>query len=135
MRRRPRETSQSYREAVRYENSFEMTATFEQDGRTPDVEGRFDGGNAYWRAEVDGQVSETYMVDASQYAVSDGECYCNTGQQGGSGGFDFESFDSDTSALPDVTAEGTTTIEGETMLVYEFVPEAARGSRARQPIT
>ena len=120
-------TNQSYREAVRYENSVEITGTFEQDGRTTDIKGRFNGGNAYWRTEVDGQVSEIYMVDGDQYTVSDGECYRNTGQQGGSGGFDLGSFDSDTSELPDVTAEGTTTIEGETMLVYEFASEAASG--------
>lgn len=117
----------SFREAVRYEESFAMTATFEQNGEATRAEGRFNGGNFYWRVEQDGQVTESYWVDGDHYLVTDGQCFLNPGQGGESGAFDPESVRSDPEDLPEVTAEGTTTIDGETMFVYEFASEAAAG--------
>lgn len=117
----------SFREAVRYEESFAMTGTFQQDGQPAEAEGRFNGGNFYMRFEQDGQVVESYWVDGDHYLVADGQCFLNPGRGGVSGAFDPESVREDPEDLPEVTAEGTTTIDGETMYVYEFASEAAAG--------
>lgn len=121
------ETRQSFREAVQYETSFVMTGTFEQDGQTAEAEGRFNGGNFYMQFEQDGQVTESYWVDGDHYLVADGQCFLNPGRGGVSGAFDPDNVRKNPEDLPEVTAKGTTTIDGETMLVYEFASESAAG--------
>ncbi len=117
-----------FQQAVRYEESFAMTGTMTSDGRTVDIEGRFDGESLYWRFEQDGQVFESYRVGGDQYMVTGGRCFRNPNQDVDPGAVDPETVPSEAGELPDVTPAGRTTIDGETMLVYEFAADEAAAS-------
>jgi hypothetical protein len=118
---------QGFREAVRFEESFAMSGTFQENGQTGEFDARFDGADLYWRFETDQGVVETHRVGGDFYVVSDGQCFRNPGQEFGVEGIEPQEFESSSEELPDAEPSGTTTIDGETMLVYEFESGAVDG--------
>lgn len=90
--------------------------------------GRYSGGNFVSRATAEGQSYESYLVDGIHYYVAGGECLelGNTNQQTNADTGEWAETEDTTSNLQewaDVTATGTTTIDGEEVYVFEVDPD------------
>lgn len=119
----------AFGEAVAFEDSYAMDIEYSdpETGESGTVSARFADGNSYMELEGDGEQVEIYNVDGSTYMVTQGQCSRFPGSEGGNqfsppvnprSGID--AADEAAQANPNVQAAGTTTIDGETVYVYEF---------------
>jgi hypothetical protein len=116
---------QPFSETIRYEESFAMEGTVQNENGEMQMQGRFADGDVYWRIErTDGQVSEMYTVDGEQYFVTDGRCMMGSSSSPGSEAPGVAQFEEDTSSQPELVPAGRETIDGEEFLVYEVSPES-----------
>lgn len=116
-----------FSETIQYGESFAMEGTAQSEDGEMQIQGRFAGGDAYWRFEqADGTVTEQYLVDDEQYFVSDGQCIAGSGTTG-TEGVGTDQFEEDADEQPDLEPAGRETIDGEELLVYE-VPTDGDGT-------
>jgi len=113
--------------------SFGMTEEFafdvesETEGQQMTMSGRFSGGNMYIQFESEDGEGEFYIVGDDQYIISSsqGETQCI---QTTSAPFDENrvnpgEYESTVSEYPDITASGTTAIDGEQVYIYELTSD------------
>ncbi|MDR5656590.1 hypothetical protein RH831_05275 [Halodesulfurarchaeum sp. HSR-GB] len=128
-------------DAVQFGNVYKLEADYAVDiqyddperGLTGSATARFEGDDYYQRIEdtSTGDVYEVYHVDGTDYVVINGEtCIKNPGAS-----VEPEESDVDTEADTyaekpdaDLTAKGTTTIDGETVYVFEVTGEDVEGT-------
>lgn len=117
--------------AVETNHRFSMEiSNFMDQGGQATTEGRFTGSDFALTVTSQGQSYQVYQVDGTAYFVAGGQCLSGMGSGGAN--FDAEEWSSQhdypshLGALAELRPTGTTTIDGETMYVYEGDPGVAR---------
>lgn len=111
---------------VKFEDNYRFSVSVPELGEP--ITGAFDGGNFYSVVTSEGDAVTTYVVEGTTYVVVDGSCTQVPGSGGAAGGVDVDSLADADTVEQDITGEGsatpvpngTATIDGEEMYVYEL---------------
>jgi hypothetical protein len=113
---------------VQFENDYRFSVDVPTVEGT--VQGAWSGGNYVSRVDVGGDTVESYFVDGDTYVVAAGSCSA-VPNSGGATGVDTgelagtDGAERNVEQYGSITANGTTTIDGESVYVFELGGEAS----------
>ena len=117
-------------EAFGMTEEFAFDVESETEGQQMTMSGRFSQGNMYMQVNSEGSTFEFYNIGGDQYMVTSGQdgdfCMRNPERSiPDESQIDPGEYESTVSEYPDITASGTTTIDGEQVYIYELSSEMA----------
>ncbi len=119
-----------FRDAVQMGESFAFESEFETEEAQGTATGRYYEDDIYYHVETQEQTVEVYEIDDETYVVFVDEDMCvkNPGEEmkpdsGGEGEANPDEYEADVNDYPEITPKGTTTIDGETVYIFEITDE------------